>query len=81
MKRTACGPGLLAIPAPAAPDGAPEFPWVYDYATHEIVRVCDGRRWSASDVPELRRSIEEWATNPVVDVDEVDRWVLAQRDE
>lgn len=52
--------------------------WWYDYNTHEIVRSSDGRRWPADDVPEFRRSLEEWATNPVVDVDEVDRWVLAQ---
>lgn len=52
--------------------------WLYDYGTHEIVRTRDGARWSADDVPEFRRSIEEWATNPVVDVAAVDRWVLAQ---
>lgn len=67
------------VPAqPVVPDY--ESPWWYDFGTHEIVRASDGCRWSADDVPEFRRSLEEWATNPVIDVAEVDRWVLTQRD-
>lgn len=58
-----------------------DLPWFYDYGTHEVVRASDGLRWSADDVPEFRRSIEEWATNPIVDVAAIDRWVLAQGSE
>lgn len=53
-------------------------PWWYDYATGEIVRASDGMRWDVRDVPELRRASRDRA-HPVVDVDEVDRWVLAHR--
>lgn len=52
--------------------------WWYDYGTHEIVRARDGMRWDPRDVPELERALHD-RDNPVVDVDEVDRWVLAQK--
>lgn len=78
MKRE-CGPGLLAtaeVGAPSAP-AVPVSPWWYDYNSDEIVRAADGRRWPAHDVPEFVRSLRDRA-HPEVDVDEVDRWVLAQ---
>jgi len=52
-------------------------PWWYDGGTHETVRTSDGMRWDPRDVPELERSLQP-GESPVVDVDEVDRWVLAQ---
>jgi len=52
-------------------------PWWYDFGTGEIVRTSDGMRWDPRDVPELARSAND-RSHPVVDVDEVDRWVLAQ---
>jgi hypothetical protein len=70
VKRTDAGPGT--------PPAKPPSPWFYDYGTNEIVRASDGMRWPVEDVPELRRSVAEWPSNPVVDVAEVDRWVVAQ---
>ena len=52
-------------------------PWWFDFGTCEVVRCADGRRWDVRDVPELHRSARDRA-NPVVDVAEVDRWILAQ---
>lgn len=52
--------------------------WRYDVGRHAIVRVRDGRWWWCEDVPELERSLREWQTNPVVDVEEIDRWVQSQ---
>ena len=74
MKREA-GPGMPRGVRVAAL--ASSSPWWFDYYTGEVVRASDGRRWDVRDVPELHRSARDRA-HPVVDVDEVDRWVLAQ---
>lgn len=83
MTHKQCGPGLMSSKQVGLPRRAPvpdyESPWWYDGDAHEIVRASDGRRWRPDDVPELRRSLDD-RDNPVVDVEEVDRWVLAQRE-
>lgn len=81
MKRE-CGPGLLTTAqvgvarAPTPRHGV----WWYDDGRHAIVRSSDGRWWRVEDVPEFERSLRDRA-NPEVDVDEVDRWVLAQSEQ
>lgn len=47
------------------------FAWWFDYGTAQVVRSSDGQRWDPRDVPPL-------AVEGAVDVEAVDRWVLAQ---
>jgi hypothetical protein len=53
----------------------PPSPWWFDYGACAIVRTSDGRRWDVTEVPELHNASRALR---VVDVTEVDRWVLAQ---
>jgi len=74
--RREAGPGMpRGVREPAQP--ARSSPWWFDYGACEVVRSSDGQRWGVTEVPELRRASRDRA-HPVVDVDEVDRWVLAQ---